>query len=260
MAFIKTPAEIELMRQGGAILSRALQAVVDAVKPGVTMKELDEVGEQVLLREGAKPSFKGYKSGDGVPFPSTLCISVNDEIVHGLGTREIKLKEGDIVGLDIGCWYEGLCTDMAVTAPVGNVSPERKTLLRQTRLSLERAVEAVHPGGEIADIAKAVEEVIDKNKYGIVRALTGHGVGHAVHEQPAIPNFVSNRFPVVKIKEGMCLAIEPMITLGSDQISTDADGWSIRTEDGSDAAHFEVTLAVTESGVEILTPQPKINL
>ncbi|OGL97026.1 type I methionyl aminopeptidase, partial [Candidatus Uhrbacteria bacterium RIFOXYB2_FULL_41_10] len=202
MSLIKTQQEIELMRQGGAILGSALQVAVDAVKPGVTMRELDDIAQQYLLDHDAKPSFKGYQSGGGVPFPATMCISVNDEIVHGLGTREIRLKEGDIVGLDIGCWYKGLCTDMAVTVPVGSISEERKMLLRTTRLALDRAVESVRPGSQIADIARAVEEVIDKNKYGIVRALTGHGVGHAVHENPAIPNFVSGKFPVVKIKEG----------------------------------------------------------
>lgn len=259
MSLIKTQEEIEIMRQGGAILGSALQVVVDAVKPGVTMRELDNIAEQYLLDNDAKPSFKGYKSGDGVPFPSTMCISVNDEIVHGLGTRNIKLKEGDIVGIDVGCWYKGLCTDMAVTVPVGSISEERKMLLRTTRLALDRAIESIRPDAEIADIAKAVEEVVD-GRYGIVQALTGHGVGHEVHEKPSIPNFVSNRFPVVKIKEGMCLAIEPMITTGGHKIETDDDGWSIRTADGSDAAHFEVTVVVTSSGAEIITPQPKINI
>ncbi len=260
MALIKTPEEIEIMREGGAILSRALQKAVDAVKPGVLMSEIDKIAEQALLDEGAKPSFKGYKSGDGVEFPSTLCISANDEIVHGCGDRDIELKEGDIVGLDIGCWYKELCTDMAVTVPVGSISEDRKQLLRTTRLALDRAIKACQKDGMIQDIAKAVEEVIEGTSYGIVRALTGHGVGHAVHEKPQIPNFTSGDFPIVKIKKGMCLALEPMITTGGHDIKTDGDGWSIRTQDTSDAGHFEVTVAITDEGPEILTPQPEIKI
>ena len=246
------------MREGGKILASALQKAVDAIKPGVLMSEIDQIAEQALLDEGAKPSFKGY--GDDIPFPSTLCISANDEIVHGCGDRDIELKEGDIVGLDIGCWYKGLCTDMAVTVPVGSISDERKALLRTTRLALERAVEACKEGDVIQDIAKAVEEVVEGTDYGIVQSLTGHGVGHAVHEKPSIPNFTSGDFPIVKIKQGMCLALEPMLTAGDYKIKTDDDGWSIRTQDESDAAHFEVTVVVTEDGPEIITPQPKINI
>jgi methionyl aminopeptidase len=260
MSIIKTVEEIEIMREGGIILSQTLQLVVNAVKPGVIIKDLDSIGEKALLKMGARPSFKGYKGSSNVEFPSTMCISINDEIVHGLGSRDIKLIEGDIVGLDIGCWYKGMCTDMSVTVPVGNISEERKKLLFTTHLALERAIEVIKPTNEIADIAKAIEEVISGTNYGIVRALTGHGVGHDVHEKPAIPNFVSDKFPVTKIKKGMCLAIEPMITRGGHDIITGKDGWSISTKDGSDAAHFEVTVAVTDDGCEILTPQPKIRL
>jgi len=260
MSLIKTPEEIEIMREGGRILSNALQKAVDAVKPGVLMSEIDQIAEQALIDEGAKPSFKGFKSGDDVPFPSTLCISANDEIVHGCGDRDVELKEGDIVGLDIGCWYKELCTDMAVTVPVGSISEDRKQLLQTTRLALDRAVEACQKDGLISDIAKAVEEVAEEKEYGIVQSLTGHGVGHAVHEKPSIPNFTNDKFPIVKIKQGMCLALEPMLTAGGHEIKTDDDGWSIRTQDKSDAAHFEVTVAITEKGPEILTPQPKINI
>lgn len=260
MSLIKTQEEIKIMREGGAILSRALQKAVDALKPGVLMSQIDLIAEQSLIEEGATPSFKGFKGGDDIPFPSTLCISVNDEIVHGCGDRDIELKEGDIVGLDIGCWFKGLCTDMAVTAPVGSISDERKKLLRTTRLALESAIEACKEGAVIQDVGKAVEEVAKGTGYGIVRALTGHGVGHAVHEKPSIPNFTSADFPIVKIKQGMCLALEPMFTTGRYDIKTDDDGWSIRTQDASDAAHFEVTIAITEDGPEILTPQPNIEL
>lgn len=259
MALIKTQDEIQKMRDGGALLSRALQAAVDAVKPGVTMRELDEIATAVIEQGGAAPSFKGYKGGGDIPFPATVCISRNQEVVHGVGSREVVLEEGDIVGLDIGCWYEGLCTDMAVTVPVGSITKERLALLRTTRESMYAGVEAALLGNQIADIAGAIEDVVD-GRYGVVEALVGHGVGHAVHEKPQVPNFRSNTFPIVKLQEGMCLAIEPMLTTGTKHVTTADDGWTIETEDGSDAAHFEVTMTITADGPEILTPQPNIGI
>ncbi|MFZ2681857.1 MAG: type I methionyl aminopeptidase [Patescibacteria group bacterium] len=260
MALIKTDQEIQAMREGGAILARALQAAVDAVKPGVTMKELDDIATQVIEKAGGKPSFKGYTSGGGVPFPTTMCISKNDEVVHGLGDRLIVLNEGDIVGLDIGCWYKGLCTDMAVTAPVGRITEEHRILLLNTRAAMMAGVEAAVVGGTVRDISAAVEAATDKQKYGIVKTLVGHGVGHAVHEAPNVPNYVSKRFKNVGLQPGMCLAIEPMLTLGDEEVGTGEDGWTIVTVDGSWAAHFEVTIALTAAGTEILTPQPVVKI
>ncbi|NBS68072.1 type I methionyl aminopeptidase [bacterium] len=259
MALIKTPQDIDAMREGGALLSRALQKAVDAVKPGVTMRELDAIAEQEILAGGGKPSFKGYKAGGKIPFPSTVCISVNDEVVHGLGTRDIVLQDGDIVGLDIGCWYKDLCTDMAVTVPVGKISQERKTLLKITRDAMYAGVDAAIVGKTTHDMAAAIESTVPQ-KYGIVKSLVGHGVGHAVHESPHVPNFVSKAFPKTLLRAGMCLAIEPMVTRGTDDVYISSDGWTIVTADGTDAAHFEVTIALTESGPEILTPQPEIGL
>jgi methionyl aminopeptidase len=258
MAQIKTAKEIEAMRQGGALLSRALQAAVDAVKPGITMKELDDIATRVIEEGGGKPSFKGYKGGSKTPFPSTVCISVNDEIVHGVGSRPIVLNEGDIVGLDIGCWYKDLCTDMAVTVPVGKTTPERMELLKATWRCMMKGVEAMQPGGDIKNISKAIETDVNQKKYGIVKALVGHGVGHAVHESPHVPNYVSKSFAGVPLKEGMCLAIEPMLTLGTEEVETADDGWTIVTADGTDAAHFEVTVALLPEGPEILTPTPDV--
>ena len=185
MALTKTTKEIDSMRHGGALLSRALKAAVDAVAPGVTLREIDQIGERVIIEGGGTPSFKGYQSSPGdTPFPSTICLSVNEEVVHGLGNRDLKLKEGDIIGLDIGCWLEGLCTDMAVTVPVGKVSPEARKLMDVTKASLLAGVAAAKVGGQIKDISQAVEEYVKPHGYGIVRALVGHGVGHQVHEAP----------------------------------------------------------------------------
>lgn len=257
MALIKTSKEIDAMREGGALLSRALQKAVDAVKPGVLLRELDAIIEREIIEGGGKPSFKGYKGGGKIPFPCTACISVNDEVVHGLGSRDIALFEGDIVGIDIGCWYKDLCTDMAVTVPVGKISRERKTLLSVTRDAMYAGVEAAIVGKTTHDMAAAIEGAVPKG-YGIVKSLVGHGVGHAVHESPHVPNFVSKSFPRVELRAGMCLAVEPMVTLGSDDVYVSSDGWTIVTADASYAAHFEVTIALTPEGPEILTPQPNI--
>ena len=257
MAMTKTKDEISKLRDGGHLLSRALKAAVDAVRPGVTMKELDAIAEREIRAGGGTPSFKGYKtSPEDEPFPSTMCISVNEEVVHGRGDREIVLNEGDIVGLDIGCWYEGLCTDMAVTVPVGSVSAEATKLMEVTRASCLAGVEAAKVGGSVKDISAAVENYVKPHGYGIVRALVGHGVGHKVHEAPHVPNFVDPKYPKIAIEDGMCLAIEPMLGLGGWKVKTAPDGWTIAMSDGKLGAHFEVTIAITKDGMEILTPLP----
>lgn len=248
------------MREGGAILARALQAAVDAVKPGVTMKELDDIVTKVIEDAGGRPSFKGYTSGGSTPFPTTTCISRNEEVVHGLGNRTVVLEEGDIVGLDIGCWYKDLCTDMAVTVPVGKIKDEYKMLMLATRDAMMAGVEQAIVGKSVKDISRAIEGAVDQRRYGIVKSLVGHGVGHAVHEGPNVPNYVSKRFPSVELKPGMCLAIEPMLTLGGDEVGTGEDGWTIVTLDGSWAAHFEVTIALLPEGPEILTPLPDVGI
>lgn len=256
MSLTKTPDEINKMRDGGQLLSRAIKSAVDAVKPGVRLFELDAIAEKVILDGGGKPSFKGYKSyKNEEPFPSTLCLSVNEEIVHGCGNRNLELKEGDIIGIDGGCWYKNLYTDMSVTVPVGKVLPEVEKLLEVTKGALLAGVNTARVGGSIKDISRAIEEFVKPHGYGIVRALVGHGVGHAVHEEPHVPNFVSSQYPDVKILDGMCLALEPMLGLGGNhEVETAKDGWGIVMKDKSLGSHFEVTIAVTKDGVEVLTP------
>jgi len=260
MALIKTGEEIEVLKRGGVLLSQALQAAIDACKPGVRMHELDAIARKVIEDGGGKSSFLGYKGGGDTGFPSTVCISRNHEVVHGAGDRDVVIEDGDIVGLDIGCWIEGLCTDMAVTVPVGGVDEERRELLHVTREAMRAGVKAAVVGNEINDISIAVQDSIDENRYGIVRALVGHGVGHAVHEKPHVPNFRSKMSKGVKIEEGMCLAIEPMVTLGDFDVATADDGWTIETKDGSQAAHFEVSIAITKDGPVFLTPEPRVDI
>ncbi len=257
MSLKKTAEEIEKMRQGGRILSRALGLVVEAVKPGVRIDELDKIAEEAIREKGGVPSFLNFAGPhDDVAFPSSLCASVNEEVVHGPADRPVELQEGDIIGLDLGCEYQGLFTDMAVTVPVGQVSEDATKLMAATKQSLLDAVASVCVGGQISDIGHAVEKSIAPHGYGIVRQLVGHGVGHSVHEDPRVPNFTDPTFPKTKITEGMCLAIEPMITAGDWRIETGDDNWTAITKDRSLAAHFEVTVVALESGPEILTPLP----
>lgn len=255
MTQIRTKKEIEIMRAGGALLSRALKKAVEAVHPGEPVKIIDSVAEKVLLEGGGRPSFKGYKSCfKDKPFPSSLCISINDEVVHGLGTREVVLNDGDIVGLDIGAWYKGMCTDMAVTVQVGAVSADAARLLQTTRAAMFAGLEAVCADAPVSDVGQSIESFVRPFGFGIVRDLVGHGVGKDVHEEPHIPNFYDKRYDQIKFKAGMTIAVEPMLTAGDWRIKTLDDGWTVVTVDGSLSAHFEVTVLVTEKGYELITP------
>ena len=243
---VKTPKEIEAIRESGKMLSAVLLKIEEVLKPGMTGLEIDELANNMLKEMGGVPAFLGYQG-----FPNSICISVNDAVVHGI-PNNTPFKSGDIVGFDFGVIYEGMITDAARTFIVGEASKEVEKLVASTKRSLDNAINTVKNGCSVGDIANAAQTVLDSGNYGIVRDLVGHGVGHNVHEEPEIPNYgVSGTGP--KLKSGMTIAIEPMATLGDYKVVIDPDGWTIRTRDGSLSAHFEDTILVTDDGAEILT-------
>lgn len=246
LALVKTREEIELIRKGGAIASEALRAAGAMVAPGITTKELDEVVEEVILSRGAQPSFKGFAG-----YPAASCVSVNDEVVHGIPGPRV-LREGDVVAIDVGVRYRGLYCDAAMTVAVGSVSPEVARLLEVTRAALYKGIRQAKAGNYVRDISRAVQEEVERGGFSVVRDLVGHGVGHHVHEEPQVPNFVG-LFRGRRLLEGMVLAIEPMVNMGSSRVKTMPDRWTVVTEDGSFSAHFEHTVAVTPEGGDILT-------
>lgn len=252
MILIKTKEEIEKLREGGRITARILAETAKRALPGVSTKELDTFVYEVVTSEGYYPAFLKYKpEGARKPFPASICISVNAEVVHGIPGSKV-LKQGDIVSLDLGLNYKGVFLDHAVTVGVGNISKEDARLLYTTQEALYKGIEQAVPGARIGDISHAIEKVGKGEKLGIVRGLSGHGVGRYIHEDPYIPNYGKAGKGEV-IKAGMVFAIEPMFTLGSDAVVELSDGYTIRTGDGSRAAHFEHTVLVTEEGPEILT-------
>ncbi|MCI0479464.1 type I methionyl aminopeptidase [Candidatus Uhrbacteria bacterium] len=257
MALIKTPEEIKRLKRGGALLSDILRHVAQSCRVGTSTAELDRMVRREMEKAGGEPSFLGYRiSPDDPPYPCAVCISVNEEVVHGLAIPEHSFHDGDIVSLDLGMWYEGLATDMATTVLIGDVRPEVRRLVADTRDALVCGLKAVKAGAMVSDIGAAIEDRLLPGKYGIIRDLVGHGVGHEVHEEPQIPNYREPRAPRFRLEEGMVLAIEPMVALGSWKIRMKDDGWTIVTKDGSPAAHFEVTVAVTKKGYDLITPWP----
>ena len=253
---IKTKEEIEILRKGGKILAEILKELAEKTKLGVSALELDRLAEGLILKSGGEPAFKGYElQSSSFPFPSALCVSINQVVVHGIPTDE-KFKNGDIVKLDIGLKWPagkgGLFTDTAVTVAVGKISVEEKKLLRATKKATMTGIKQVKPGKRIGDISSAIQKILDKERIGIVRKLAGHGVGYEVHEDPLVPNY-GKKGTGIELKEGMVLAIEVMTTLGSGDVRMAPDGWIFESVDGTTGAHFEHTVVVTEEGVEILT-------
>jgi len=242
----KSEREIEAIRHGGRILRQALELVTRHCVPGVRTQELDQMAEQYIRDQGGKPSFKGYRG-----FPGSLCISVNEEVVHGIPGRR-KVRQGDLVSVDCGVTWEGFVADSATTIAVGEVEPELQKLMDVTREALYLGIDQARPGRFIRDISKAVQDHVEKHGFTVVRDLVGHGVGYSVHEEPQVPNFVGPR-KGPKILPGLVIAIEPMVNVGTSDVVMLEDRWTIVTRDRLPSAHFEHTIAVTENGPRILT-------
>jgi methionyl aminopeptidase len=250
----KSPAELEKMRRAGLLVWKILEEMKGMVRVGVTTHDLEVVAERMILDAGAKPAFKGYYAPSaGSKFPFVLCTSVNDEVVHGMPSQKRILKEGDIVSIDTGVQLEGYFGDSAVTVPVGRVGEQVEKLLEVTRTSLELAIEQMRVGNRLFDVCGAVERHVTSNGFSIVREYVGHGIGTSLHEEPQVPNYVDRRNENPRLKEGMVLAIEPMVNAGRPETKVLSDRWTAVTKDGSYAAHFEHAVAVTENGPWVLT-------
>ena len=250
--FLKTEDEIVLMRQANQLVGKTLGEVAKHIKPGITTLQLDKIADEYIRDHGAIPTFKGFPNPYGGPFPASICTSVNEIVVHGVPNAETILKDGDIISIDCGTLLNGFCGDSCYTFCVGEVSDEVRKLLRVTKDSLYLGIEQAVAGHHLGDISSAVQEHCESNGYGVVRELTGHGIGREMHEDPPVPNF-GRRGNGTMLKESMCIAIEPMITMGKRDIGLMPDRWSIRTRDGKPAAHFEHTIVVRKGKAEILS-------
>lgn len=246
------------MRKAGQIVAEALMAMAEAVAPDVTTAELDAIASDIVASHGAIPSFKGVPATtEGAPeFPAAITACINEEIVHGIpGPR--RLREGDIVSLDVGAIYQGYHGDAAITVPVGNINGQTQTLLDVTKAALEAGIRQAHPGARLWDVIRAIQNTVESNGYAVIREYQGHGIGRSMHEPPSVPNYLGygRKSPKnYQLRPGMTMALEPMVVAGDWQTSVLADGWTIVAADGSLSAHFEHTIAVTENGPEILTP------
>ena len=245
---VKSRDEIGIMRESGRILAETLQLLLDRLRPGLVERELDEIARREFKKRGVVPTFLGYAQP---PYPATVCVSINDEIVHGIpGSREIA--DGDVVSIDIGCTHKGFVADMAVSVAVGNAGPEARKLVEVTGEALSRGIAAARGGSRVGDIGAAVQGYVESNGLSVVREYVGHGVGRAMHEDPPIPNFGTPGTGTI-LRPGMVIAIEPMVNIGDWRTKKDSDNWTVRTLDGSLSAHFEHTLAITDGEPEVLT-------
>ena len=241
------------MRHAGAILVEVLRVLEGELRPGVTTAELDVIAERMIREAGAIPSFLGYGgSRQTIPFPGSICVSLNDEVVHGIPSRGRRVNAGDVVKLDVGCIWQGWHADTARSFAVGTIPEPLTRLIDATRRGMEAGIAAAVPGNRLGDVGAAIEAVAHEHGYGIVRPFVGHGIGTAMHEDPQVPNY-GRPGTGMRIEAGMCFAIEPMFNIGGDDVGLLDDGWTVVTADGSISAHFEDTIAVTESGPEVLT-------
>jgi len=246
MISIKIPEEIKIMAEGGKILAKIMKGLEKKVRPGIATKELNELAESLILKSGGKCSFKGYEG-----YPACLCTSINEEVVHAPPSNRV-LKEGDILSLDLGIFYKGFHSDMAVTIPVGKIGPEAARLIRVTKKALKRGIKKVKPGNTFGDIGNAIQRYVESQGFNVIRDLCGHGIGRELHENPKILNY-GKRHSGPEIKEGMVFCLEPMVTMGDWKIKKGKDGFSFVTVDNSLSAHFEHMIAVTKTGCQVLT-------
>lgn len=247
MITVKTDAEIALMRESGRLTKNVLDLIGKSIKEGMTTKDLDRIAYDYITSCGAKPSFLGYNG-----FPASICSSIDEAVVHGIPSDEVVIKNGQIVSIDVGVVYNGWQGDAARTFMVGEVSEEKRKLVKVTEECFFKAVERLRDGTPLGDIGYAVQTHAEQNGFSVVRALVGHGIGKQMHEDPSVPNF-GKKGTGIRLKKGMCLAIEPMINAGTYQVDFLSDGWSVLTKDRRPSAHYENTVAITENGVEILT-------
>ena len=247
MIVLKTNRELSLMREACRISAGALRVAGEAVQPGVTTEEIDRIAYDYIIKQGAKPNFLNYNG-----FPATACISINDEVIHGIPSKKRVIKEGDIVSIDLGAVLDGYNGDNAATFAAGKISPEAERLINTTRESLYKGIEAAVAGGRIGDISSAVQTYCEERGFSVVRDFVGHGIGAKLHEDPSVPNY-GTPGRGVRLLPGMTLAIEPMINMGGYEVRQLSDGWTIKTKDGGLSAHFEHTVAITADGPKILT-------
>jgi methionyl aminopeptidase len=245
---LKTPSEIEILRRANWIVGDTLNMLQEKAVPGVTTWQLDNWAEEFARRHEALPAFKGYHG-----FPGSLCVSLNEQVVHGIPSKKVILQEGDIVSIDFGVLYEGFYGDAAITLAIGNIDPEKRKLLKVTRESLYKGIEKARVGNRINDISNAVQKHVEKNGYSVVRQFVGHGIGAQLHEGPEVPNYVIENKRTPRIMAGMVLAIEPMVNLGTYEVKVLKDGWTVISKDRMPSAHFEHSIAVTEDGPLILS-------
>lgn len=245
---IKSQHEIELMREAGKILAEVHDRLAEMIAPGITSLDIDKKGEELIRKAGCIPSFKGYAG-----YPASICVSINDEVVHGIPTEEHHLFEGDIVSLDAGVIYKGYQSDAARTHGVGEIDPESKRLIEVTKESFFRGIEFARAGNHLYDISAAIQRHVESHGYSVVRDLVGHGIGKEMHEEPKIPNFKPRFGKGIRLKPGMTLAIEPMVNAGGYEVWILEDDWTVVTQDGSNAAHYENTILITDGDPEILS-------
>lgn len=252
MIFLKTEDEIELLRKSNLLVGKTLAEVAKVIKPGVSTKKLDEVAEEFIRDNGAIPTFKGFPNHLGQPFPASICTSVNDTVVHGIPSDKVILREGDIVSVDCGTFMNGFCGDSAYTFCVGEVDEKIRQLLKVTKEALYLGIQNAVHGKRLGDIGYAIQTHCESQSYGVVREFVGHGIGQKMHEDPQVPNYGRQGYGTM-LKKGMCIAIEPMITLGARQIIMERDGWTVRTRDHKAAAHFEHTVSIKAGMADILS-------